>query len=59
MPVPGYFAGEADALVLAERRNQARLPAYARLDQRLNRTFNFTRRRLTLFAEVRHVLGEF
>lgn len=56
-PIPGYFAGRAGALTLAARRNDVRLPAYARLDLRLNRTFHFTRRRLTLFAEVINVLG--
>lgn len=56
-PIPGYFAGRTGALVLAAQRNEVLLPAYARLDLRMNRTFHFTRRRLTLFAEVINVLG--
>lgn len=34
-----------------------RLLTYARLDLRANRTFNYTKRRLTLFVEVVNVLG--
>ena len=33
-------------------RNQVRVPVYARLDVRANRTFNYRSRRLTLFVEV-------
>lgn len=57
MPVLGYFAAQGDGYVLAPTRNDARLPAYARLDLRLNRTYNYARRRLTLFAEVVNVLA--
>jgi len=38
-------------------RNTARLPTYSRLDLRANRTFNWSRRRLTLFAEIINVLN--
>ena len=38
-------------------RNTARLPVYGRLDLRANRTFNWSRRRLTLFAEIINVLN--
>ncbi|MEO7890633.1 MAG: carboxypeptidase regulatory-like domain-containing protein [Vicinamibacterales bacterium] len=51
-PITGYFAGSPSALVLASTRNDLRLPAYARLDVNANRTFTFTRSRLTLFVEV-------
>jgi hypothetical protein len=57
MPVLGYFERDGDTLVLAPTRNATRLPGYARLDLRVNRTYNFTRRRLTLFAEVLNVLN--
>ncbi len=57
MPVTGYFAGNSDALALAPTRNNVRLPVYARLDLRLNRTYNYRTRRLTLFTEVLNVLG--
>ena len=33
------------------------MPWYVRLDVRANRTFTFSRRRLTLFVEVVNVLG--
>jgi hypothetical protein len=57
MPVLGYFAEQDNQLVLASTRNDLRLPAYARLDLRINRTYHFTKRRLTLFAEVLNVLN--
>jgi hypothetical protein len=47
---PGLYA-------VSTVRNGARLPGYARLDLRANRTFVFTRSRLTLFVEVMNVLG--
>jgi hypothetical protein len=56
-PVPGYYAREGEAFVLDDRRNELRLPSYARLDVRVNRTFDWSRRRLTLFAEVLNVLN--
>src|SRR6185295_3834959 len=42
-PLVGYFAGttDPDALTLSTMRNQVRLPVYARLDIRANRTFTF------------------
>jgi hypothetical protein len=51
-PLVGYFQGSLDALKLGAERNQIRLPTYARLDVRANRTYTFDRRRLTLFIEV-------
>jgi hypothetical protein len=57
VPLVGYFGGTTDALTLSSTRNQVRLPWYVRLDLRANRTFTFSRRRLTLFAEVVNVLG--
>ena len=58
-PIVGYFAGTTvpDALKLSTLRNQVRLPVYARLDVRANRTFTFQRSRLTLFVEVMNLLG--
>ena len=56
-PIVGYFAGEPEALTLSSLRNQVRLPVYARLDVRVNRTFTFNRSRLTLFVEVMNLLG--
>jgi hypothetical protein len=51
-PLVGYFQGSLDTLKLGAERNQIRLPTYARLDVRANRTYTFDRRRLTLFIEV-------
>lgn len=56
-PIVGYFAGTPDALTLSSERNQVRLPTYARLDLRANRTFSFSQRRLTLFLEIMNALG--
>ena len=42
---------------LTESRNSLRLPAYARLDVRVDRTFTWSGHRVTLFAEVANVLN--
>jgi hypothetical protein len=57
VPLVGYFSGTIDALRLSDTRNRVRLPAYARLDLRANRTFTFSQHRLTLFAELVNALG--
>ena len=56
-PIPGYYSRQEDAYFLGDRRNALRLPSYARLDVRANRTFDLSRRRLTLFVEVINVLN--
>jgi hypothetical protein len=56
-PVPGYWAERSGILFASEHRNDVRLPAYARLDLRANRVFNYTKRRLTLFLEVMNALN--
>lgn len=56
-PIPGYYAQTGDRYFLSEQRNALRLPSYARLDLRANRTFDWSRSRLTLFAEVLNVLN--
>jgi hypothetical protein len=56
-PIVGYFSGTPEDMLLASVRNAVRLPLYARLDVRANRTFTFERSRLTLFVEVMNVLG--
>ncbi|HEX5069050.1 MAG TPA: TonB-dependent receptor [Vicinamibacterales bacterium] len=58
-PLAGYFEGTTvpEALRLSVVRNEVRLPMYARLDVRANRTFTFQRSRLTLFVEVMNVLA--
>ena len=56
-PIPGYYTKEGDTYFVSDRRNAVRLPSYGRLDLRANRTFNWSRKRLTLFAEVLNVLN--
>jgi hypothetical protein len=57
-PIPGYYAAEGGAYFVGPDRNALRLPGYGRLDLRANRTFSWSRRRLTLFAEVINVLNQ-
>jgi len=57
VPLVGYFQGDPTDLRLGEVRNQVRLPWYARLDLRANRSFAIKHRRLTLFAELVNALG--
>ena len=56
-PIPGYYAQQNGGYIVTDVRNTARLPAYGRLDLRANRAFTWSRRRLTLFAEVINVLN--
>ncbi len=57
VPIVGYFAGTPENLQLSNVRNEVRLPTYARLDMRADRTFTFTHARLTVFVEVINVLS--
>ena len=52
VPAPGYFEERGDEFFVSSMRNTLRLPTYSRVDLRANRTFNWSRKRLTLFAEV-------
>lgn len=54
-PIPGYLTARDGRLFVAERRNEVRLPAYARLDVRADREVEYLGRRLTLFVEVLNV----
>jgi len=56
-PLAGYFEERDGRYFVSDQRNTTRLPVYARLDLRASRTFDFTRRRLTLFVEVLNVLN--
>ena len=56
-PVVGYWEERNGDYFVGSRRNVFRVPAYARLDLRANRTFNWQTKRLTLFVEVMNVLG--
>lgn len=59
VPLVGYFEGTTvpEDLTLSITRNDVRLPMYARLDVRANRTFTFKRSRMTLFVEVMNLIG--
>jgi hypothetical protein len=56
-PIPGYLVNRDGRLFAGERPNEARLPAYARLDLRAERTFDRAGRHFTLFAEAINVLN--
>src|SRR5262245_10226848 len=51
-PAVGYWEQRGENTFVSSTRNGLRVPVYARLDVRANRTFNYRSRRLTLFAEV-------
>ena len=56
-PAVGYWEQRNGAEFVSSTRNTLRLPVYSRLDVRANRTFNWDKKRLTLFVEVMNVLG--
>lgn len=57
VPAPGYYAERDGGFFVSGTRNDVRVPLYARVDLRGNRTFNWSRKRLTLFAEVMNALN--
>jgi hypothetical protein len=57
-PAPGYYEETGGQYFLSETRNDLRLPSFARLDLRANRTFTWSTKRLTIFAEVINVLNK-
>ncbi len=57
VPAPGYYEQRAGGYFVAATRNNVRVPTYSRVDVRANRTYNWDRRRLTLFAEVMNLLN--
>lgn len=57
-PIAGYLDERpGDLFFVSAVRNGARVPVYSRLDARFDRTYQWSRRRLTLFAEVINVLN--
>ena len=58
LPIAGYLEGQSDGryFVTADR-NSSRVPAYSRLDVRVDRTYQWGSRRVTLFAEVANLLN--
>jgi hypothetical protein len=51
-PIPGYFTHSGGLYYLTDVRNQTRLPAYARTDFRVNKSWTRDKWKLTLFGEV-------
>jgi outer membrane cobalamin receptor len=56
-PIPGYLVDAGGSLYAGEDRNRVRLPRYARVDLRAERTFTLDGRRVTIFGEVVNLLN--
>lgn len=57
-PLVGYFEVDQQGRHwIGETRNAARVPVYTRLDVRVDRTFQWGTRRLTLFGEIANTLN--
>ena len=56
-PIPGFFRKVGDLFFLSEERNATRLPAYSRVDIRLNKAFLFKSWKLTLNGELINALN--
>ncbi len=50
-PAAGYWTERDGTTYVGSERNTLRVPPYSRLDVRMNRTFTWERKRLTLFLE--------
>ena len=57
LPIPRYFSGGQGRLGGGDHRDDVRLPTYARVDARLQRTFLSARHGVTVFGEVLNVLN--
>ncbi len=56
-PIPGFFRQVGDTFFLSDRRNEVRVPDYARLDVRVSKAFLFKRWKLTATGEVLNLLN--
>jgi hypothetical protein len=62
-PVVGFFQGDPAAndqnqyFTLSDQRNQLRVPAYSRLDTRLNKAFYYKRSKMTMYVEIDNMLN--
>ena len=56
-PIPGFFKLVDGNYFLSDRRNEVRVPDYARLDVRVSKAFLFNRWKLTLTGEVLNLLN--
>lgn len=52
LPATGYWTERAGRQYVTDVRNTLRVPDYSRLDVRLDRTFTWTEKRLTLFVDL-------
>jgi hypothetical protein len=50
-PATGYWTARDGGYFVGDERNTLRVPVYSRLDVRMNRTFTWQQKRLTLFLE--------
>lgn len=57
LPMVGFFREESGQVALGSERNRVRLPAYSRLDLRINKAFYFKRSKLTLSGEALNALA--
>jgi hypothetical protein len=57
VPISGYLTLRDGVLVAGGRRNEVRLPNYARLDARAQRTFGSSARRVSVFGELLNLLN--
>lgn len=55
LPATGYWTERDGVQYLSGERNLLRVPSYSRLDLRMDRTFTWTEKRLTLFVDVLNV----
>jgi hypothetical protein len=56
-PIPGFFDKVGPFYFLASERNRERVPAFSRLDLRVNKAFLFTKWKLTVIGEVINVFN--
>jgi hypothetical protein len=56
-PIPGFFRQVGSTYFLSDRRNETRVPDYARLDVRVSKGFLFNRWKLTVTGEVLNLLN--
>jgi outer membrane receptor protein involved in Fe transport len=57
LPFVGFFRESNGVIVFGSERNRLRLPAYSRVDLRINKAFYFKRSKLTLSGEVLNLLN--
>jgi hypothetical protein len=56
-PIPGFYRQVGQGYFLTNVRNTTRLPAYSRVDVRINKAFLFNKWKLTLNGEVINALN--